>query len=363
MIRSSLESKLYILQRGAARVPLLPRVSISLPRRRTAALAVLACLLILVLLAYRTRVSGFRWDVLFASASNLDWLWLASAILLILLSYVGRALRWQAMLRPFGHPIGVLRLTSDTLIGATVTLLCGRVGEVVRPYLISLQTGLPVSSQAAAWFLERILDLLMMLLIFGYALTRIPYRLAASGYLLAAAAALCLVLLFALRDPQGRARLISAIPEPYQPRVAGLLTSFGRGLDCTRDARSLTILLLYTVLEWTIIIGGTFAMFRAFSATKTLDLDAILVLLAFVSLGNIVQLPAVGGGAQAACILALTKIFHLPIESATGVALLFWFFGSFCIVPVGLLGPFHEGLNWSKLKSLSAKQILDSPEA
>ena len=87
----------------------------------------------------------------------MDWRWLATSICLILLSNVGRALRWQVMLRPFGHPISVWRLTSDTAIGLTAGVLLGRVGEVVRPYLIAVQTGLPFSSQAAAWLLERML--------------------------------------------------------------------------------------------------------------------------------------------------------------------------------------------------------------
>ena len=38
-------------------------------------------------------------------------------------------------------------LTSDTAIGFTAVVLLGRVGEVVRPYLIAVQTGVPFSSQ------------------------------------------------------------------------------------------------------------------------------------------------------------------------------------------------------------------------
>ena len=98
-----------------------------------------------------------------ATLKQVNGAWLAASICLILLSNVGRALRWKVMLRPFGTPIGVWRLTSDTAIGLTAGVLLGRVGEVVRPYLIALQTGLPFSSQAAAWLLERMLDLLAVL--------------------------------------------------------------------------------------------------------------------------------------------------------------------------------------------------------
>ena len=84
---------------------------------RTLLLVVLASLLVVVLLAYRTRGVSFRWDLFLATLEHVDWRWLAVSICLILLSNVGRALRWQVMLRPFGRPIGVWRLTSDTAIG------------------------------------------------------------------------------------------------------------------------------------------------------------------------------------------------------------------------------------------------------
>jgi len=300
---------------------------------------------------------------------------MAVSIFLILLSYVGRALRWQAMLRPLGRPIGLWRLTSDTLIGATAGLLLGRVGEVVRPYLISVQTGLPISSQAAAWFLERVLDLLALLLLCGFAFIRIPtgnwqggagveYALKAGGYSLASTGLVCLTLLFAFRDPNGWAkrRILSAlnfVHEHHQFRLVKIMDAFSQGLECTRKAESLIVLLAYTALEWAVIVVGSLTMFRSFVATRDFGIIQVLVVVAFMSLGGLIQLPGIGGGVQAACIVALTRIYGISLETASGVALMVWFFGSFCVVPFGVAGAFHEGLNWGKLKLLSTKQILD----
>jgi len=277
------------------------------------------------------------------------------------------------MLRPLGHrvgvrPVGLWRLTSDTAIGLTAGVLLGRVGEVVRPYLIAVQTGLPFSSQAAAWLLERMLDLLAVLFLCGYALVRLPqYPLMAGGYSLAVAGAICLVLLLAFRDPAKRAqrRILSAVtflPQHQQDRVARMLEAFSQGVECTRHARSLALLLGYTVVEWGIIVGGTSALFRAFQATRRFGLTDVLVVMAFMTMGSMVQLPGFGGGVQVACIIALTRIYGVPLETATGIAILLWIVGSFAIVPVGLACAFHEGLNWSKLKLLSTKQILEDTE-
>ena len=341
-------------------------------------LITLTGLLIVVLIAYRTRGLSFRWNLLLATVEHLDWRWLVTSICLILLTNVGRALRWQLMLQPFGRPIGIWRLTSDTAIGLTAGVLLGRVGEVVRPYLIAIQTGLPFSSQAAAWLLERILDLFALLLLCGYALLRIPaysWRLGpkirdillAGGGTLAAAGVICLVILLAFRDPSRRAqtRILDAltfIPEHYQQRVARILDAFSAGVACTRDQGSLTLLLVYTALEWAIIVASSFALFRGFPDTRNFGVTDVLVLLAFVTVGSLVQVPGIGGGAQAAAIVALTGIYGLPIEAASGIAILLWMVSSIAIVPFGLACAFHEGLNWSKLKLLSAKQILPESE-
>jgi uncharacterized protein (TIRG00374 family) len=346
---------------------------------RTILLAVAAIALILILLAYRTRGLNFRWNLFWGTLNQVDWTWLAVSICLILLSNVGRALRWQVMLRPFGRTLSVQKLTSDTAIGLTAVVLLGRVGEVVRPYLIALQTGLPLSSQAAAWLLERTLDLLVVLLFFGFALLWVPLHsprfdpeihavLTAGGYVFGVTGAVCLLLLLAFRDPgrQAQQRILSALtflPAARYARAERMLEAFSRGVDCTRDPRSLALLVGYTGLEWAIIVASCSALMRGFPVTRPLGPMDVLVLLGFISLGSVVQVPGLGGGMQVATVVALTRIYGVPFEAASGVAVLFWVVSSLAIVPFGFVCAFHEGLNWSKLKLLSAKQILEEPEA
>src|SRR5262249_37337222 len=144
-----------------------------------------------------------------------DWTWLALALALIMATYVGRALRWEVLLRPLNPNARLWRIYTATAIGFTAVVLFGRAGEPVRPYLIAKQQGVPFSSQIAAWVVERILDLLMVLLIFGIALTRISSGalepgprtrviLEAGGYTAGLTGGACLLLLIALRQFRGR---------------------------------------------------------------------------------------------------------------------------------------------------------------
>jgi hypothetical protein len=72
------------------------------------------------------------------------------------------------MLRPIRPHASVAGLLSATMIGFTAIVLLGRAGELVRPYLIAQKERVPFPSQVAAWVLERIYDLLMVLVIFGF---------------------------------------------------------------------------------------------------------------------------------------------------------------------------------------------------
>ena len=201
----------------------------------------------------------------------------------------------------------------------------------------------------------------------GVSARKIQEALAAGGYSLAVAGAICLVLLLAFRDPGPPGT--AADPErPHVPartqqqRAVQMLDAFSQGVECTRDPQSLALLLGYTVLEWAVIVASSFALFQGFSATRGFGLLDVLVLLAFVALGSLVQVPGLGGGVQVASIVALTRIYGVPLEAASGIAVLLWIVGSIAIVPLGLACAFHEGLNWSKLKLLSAKQTLPGPE-
>ena len=135
--------------------------------------AVLAAALVVWLLGARSPLRGFDWNLAAAAMARLRWPWLLLSLVMAAASYYGRALRWAVFLKPLKARPSIRNLLSATVIGFAAITLFGRPGELVRPYLIAVKERVPVSSQFAAWLLERIFDLLMALLIFGFALTRV----------------------------------------------------------------------------------------------------------------------------------------------------------------------------------------------
>jgi len=328
---------------------------------------VLAGVLAVWLLGARSPLRGFDWNLAAAAMARLRWPWLLLSLFMALASYYGRALRWAVFLKPLKARPSIRNLLSATLIGFTAITLFGRPGELVRPYLIAIKERVPVSSQFAAWFLERIFDLLMALLIFGFALTRahtsgahvgprLAGVLAVGGRFAAYTAVALLAVLVSLRhfaEPLRR-RLVAALrflPEARFLKLEKLVNAFVQGVESTRSDGALLLVLIYSVLEWALIAACFECLARSFFGASLSFVD-VLVLLGFVSFGTVIQIPGIGGGMQVVVIVVLTELFAVRLEVATAFAMLVWIITFVAITPVGLGMALKEGLDWRSLRQI-----------
>ncbi len=329
-------------------------------KRILIAVAVLAALIAFG--AIRYRGSQFAWDVFWHAMAGVSWIWLAVAVGFLYVSYWARALRWRAMLAPLRASASTRSLTEATIIGFTAVVLLGRPGELVRPYIIANKEKVSFSSQMAAWLLERIFDLLMVLAIFGFALAVVPasklhlgaglrFVFRAGGYLSAGIGLLCLSLLFGLRRFSGATagRLEEALgflPPAIQSKLHSVTKSFAEGMGATLSTGLLGAIAAYSVLVWSVILAAMYSIFRALPATSGLSLLQTAVFLGLVSFGAAVQIPGIGGGFQVASVLVLTEIFGFRLETASAVAILLWAVAYLPVVPAGLLLAAKEGIGW-----------------
>jgi glycosyltransferase 2 family protein len=311
---------------------------------------------------------GFEWALFASTFRALDPAWLAASAVLAWLTYLGRALRWRVLIRPQKANPSLWGLFVGTAIGFTAVVLFGRPGELVRPYVIGLKERLSFSSQVAAWLVERMYDLMMALLIFGVALSQVKttgvkvgeglqWVLAMGGYAASAVAVVCLGVFLALRQFGGaserRIRDASMIlPERYRGLLARIVGAFSQGIQSTKDSGAVIAALFYSVLEWALIVACYACIFRASPATEAFGLMDVLIFVGFVSFGNVVQIPGIGGGMQIVTVVVLTELFGMPVEVSGGLAIVLWAITFVVIVPFGLILAFHDGLNWGKLRQI-----------
>jgi len=337
----------------------------------TVGFAGLALVLVIGLAYFGWRDQSFQWALFFKTFRGLHPGWLLAAGLFALTTYLGRAVRWRVLIRPFKPNASLWNLTSATAIGFTAIVLFGRPGEMVRPFLIANKEKLPFSSQIAAWFLERIYDLLMALLIFGFALSRVhnsgatvgeglQWVLSMGGHAVGMLATICLAVLIVLRvfSEWAHQRLLESLkflPEKHYERAAHFITSFTHGVGSTRSASAVLQVVMLSVLEWVLIVICYLCVFRASPQMAQFQLMDVLIFVGFVSFGSVVQIPGIGGGMQIVSVVVLRELFGVALEVATGMAVVLWVITFVVIVPIGLLLAFHEGLNWRKLRQMELK--------
>jgi uncharacterized membrane protein YbhN (UPF0104 family) len=318
-------------------------------KRRYSVAAIFAFLSLIVIFSWR-YYSSFQWNVFFETLSELSSSWLALGAALALLSYVGRAARWKVMMLPAHSSLP--RLISATMIGFSGVVLLGRAGEVVRPVLIARHEQSTVPAQVAIWLLERLYDLLLILLLFGLGLaeaealnlspgSRLTPIFRAGGGVVVVAAGCAAGLLYILgRHPatchSQVLRLLSFLPDPILARVSKTMDSFLHGARSLGRPKVAAASLLLTILEWAIIVAAIWCFFQAYPQSRGLSFLDVAVYLGFVSLGNIVQLPGIGGGVQIASIVVLRELFHMPLEVATGLSLLVWAGSALIVLPIGI---------------------------
>ena len=356
-----------------ARQQVLPGRGTEQPIRRPWASVAMIALLAAAgawLVSHALRGRGFDWRVAASSLAHLRPGWLLMAIAGIYSTYWGRALRWAVFLRPMKPNPSMANLLTATVMGFTAITVFGRAGEFVRPYLIAIKEKVPLASQLAAWMLERIADLLMVLLLFGFALARVGPSAEGAGprlrwllheggtFVALAAGGLLILLLFFrhLMSPAQRLldRGFGFLPEKVRIALNRLVTAFARGVESTRSDAALLQILAYSVLEWALIVASYWCLVTSFVGLNLTFVD-VLVFMGFVALGASIQIPGIGGGIQVTAVAVLTELFGVRLEQATVFAFLIWILTFVAVVPAGLVLSMREGLEWHKLRLLSLR--------
>jgi uncharacterized protein (TIRG00374 family) len=323
--------------------------------------------LTIALLAYFLR--GVEPDRVWEATRSADGRLLIVAVLVTLMTYLLRAFRWQYLLAPIG-PTRFSTAFRTTVIGfAASFLLPARPGEVLRPYLLAREERLPPTAAFATIILERLLDLVTVLLLFGlFVLTADPASLAADpelygrvkagGLLAAAASVVGLGIFFVLAGHPERLgawalRIERVLPARLARTVAAFVETFAQGLAVMRQPARLLVSLILSFPLWLSIGLGIWVVSRAFHMTFSY-LGSFLVMTLLV-VGVTMPTPGQIGGFHAMYRIAVVQFFGVsdPTAVAGGIVL-----HAISFVPVTLLGlgfMAREGLTFARMKQMASE--------
>jgi uncharacterized protein (TIRG00374 family) len=292
-----------------------------------------------------------------------------------------RAVRWQYLLTPIG-PTRFRTVFRAGVIGfAALAILPARMGDLLRPYLVARQEGLPMSASLATIVMERVLDLiavlsLMAIYVWGFADTSswkpnllgpIEFSAAVGGL---AALALMVVMWVLATHPERIGTLVHAaawlLPDKVQRRLAEMASTFSTGFAVARHPKGLFLSVLWSFPLWLAIAGETWAVTRAFAIdmpfTGTFLLQAMLVV------GVAVPTPGGVGSYHEAYRIGVTTFFGAPNDRAVAAAIVVHFISFIPILLLGLVFMIQDGLSLGSLQTLAGsardenKEMMQSDE-
>jgi hypothetical protein len=329
--------------------------------------AALVIVLTIGLLAY--FLYGVDLRAVWTETQQADPALLVLALAFVLLTYVVRAFRWQYLLAPIG-PTRFATAFQTTVIGfAASFLLPARPGEVLRPYLLARRENLPPTAAFATIILERLLDLVTVLLMFGVFVLLVDpaslgdaslYARVKAGGLLAAAGALAgLIVFFALAGhPERLGRVALRVERVLPPRfaraVARFVETFAQGLAVMRQPTRLLVSLLLSVPLWMSIAAGIWVTSRAFHMTFSFVGSFLVTTLLVV--GVAVPTPGQVGGFHTMYKIAVTTFFGAPEPAAVGAAIVLHAVSNVPVTLLGLVFMAREGLSFGSMREMAAEE-------
>lgn len=96
---------------------------------------------------------------------DLNYFWIILSIFFSILSQLSRAIRWNMLIKPLGYSPRLYNSFLSVLILYFVNLLLPRAGEVFRCTILSRYERIPFAKLAGTVFVERMADLLTMMLL------------------------------------------------------------------------------------------------------------------------------------------------------------------------------------------------------
>ena len=286
------------------------------------------------------------------------WL-LIPSIIIIFASHWLRSVRWQFLMNPI-RKIPVGNLFSALLIGyAANTILPAHLGEFLRAYVVGKKRNIPVSSALATIVVERIVDILSIVLILAVTLVIYPFPnwVKKSGYIMFGfAIGLFIFLVLMKRYTEATLSFLHTLMKPFPQsiteKVEKLSRSFIDGLKPMKSKFDYIIIFLLSILIW---LGYWFVMYINFytfnlAADYNLGITTGLVMLVITTISVVVpSSPGYIGTYHWLCQFSL-QLFHVPRAIGLTYAIVVHAMNFFPVFLVGFVLAWKEGIKLSKVQ-------------
>ena len=303
------------------------------------------------------------WRELARVLGRAKYIYLLPSLALLLCTYPIRAFRWYYLLPRLPGSTFRNRFSATVIGFMASSIFPLRAGEVVRAALFSVRSGIPIGISFASILLERVFDLIVVLMGLGVCLAAFPGAADAGSLALARKAGMILgaivvliVLFLALLKASPRLvrvplrSILTLLPSQVAERIEKIVNSIVEGLTVIGSPWEVMGILALSIGHWSVVVLANWVAAMSF---EDLHLSPIGALLMFTFTSLAVALPQAPGflGVYNVAVEESLKLLGAPVTPAKGFALLWW---TMSIVPVTVLGflvMWLEGMNLAQVSA------------
>lgn len=301
-----------------------------------------------------------KWEYIYHTwqAANKGWLLMMAALLMM--SHVIRAERWRMLMKTAGHHVSFKNSFLSLLVGYLVNLVIPRGGEVSRCYNLYKLEKTPVEISFGTVVVERLTDLicLVLLLVIAFGveseklfafINTLPIQTSAlsgkfTGLLLVSVAGVCGVLFFLWL-----ARKNQKLNAFLKKTIAG----FKQGLSAVFKLEKKSLYIFYSVAIWVLYFTMSYCVILAFQETSHLGLSAVLSLFAIGSIAMAAPLPGGAGSYHALVPAGLVFLYQIPHSDAVAFTFVFHGWQTFNMMAGGAVALIMTSILMKKKNAVS----------
>ncbi len=328
---------------------------------------------------------NIEWALLKDALWGANYWFIVPTLILTLAVYVVRAIRWRGLLSHI-KVISIINLLSVTSIGFMANnIFPARVGEVLRPFILTKKEDIKFSTSFATVIVERIFDMLGLIIFTIVVIALLPYPSSphqALAYVstsqagainesiihslkkwtevFAAVGVFTIIsLFFVVIKPDFFKKILSRccffLPHKIKDKVLGLYESFVYGLKILEDKTQAVWILALSLFIW--VLGGAEIYLLGFSFHMHLPFAGAC--LVAVCLALAVALPQAPGfiGVFHIAVLKSLHIFGIETTAAQSYAIVLWAISIFPSTLMGFFFLWREGIAFREVVKLEEEIV------
>ena len=327
---------------------------------------ILILVVIILLLAIFFKDANF--EKVFNEIKNINPIYPLLFILGIFINMIVRSYRWGLILKQYKEEISFKTLINFTAIGFFINFLPGRVGEFARGILIARKEKINQSYGLASVIIERLIDVLMVVILFLVSLSFIRdnnstfmMNLKRISYFMLPIIIFVFLLFYFINSKKIFSYvekticfLAKIIPHKFREKAVNFILNFIKGLRLNLRFVDFLKLFLSSLLVWAVLVPFYWILMKGFdinvSLFETIPFFSITVIAAAI------PTPGMAGSLDAGAKLGLITLFKVAESTAVAYTLVFHFLILLFITIFGLISLWMQGLNFKMIKNIKDKK-------